>query len=100
MSEEKTITIQKEVKFKGKYIATTGRRKTSTARVRMYKKGNGSIVINGLKMNEYLSDTQANVIKQVLKVTGQLREMNFSIIVSGGGKNGQDKGKRIRNVKC
>ncbi len=89
MSEEKTTTTQKQVKFKGKYVATTGRRKTSVARVRMYKKGNGSVVINGLKMSEYLSESQVNVIKQILKLTGILREMNFSVIVSGGGKNGQ-----------
>lgn len=89
MAEEKTTTVQKEAKFKGKYIATTGRRKTSVARVRVYKKGNGAIVVNGLKMNDYFSDSQTNILKQILKQSNALREMNFSIVVSGGGKNGQ-----------
>lgn len=86
---EELKTIQKEAKLKGKYIGAIGRRKSSTARLRMYKKGNGVFMINGVKMSEYLTENQANILKQALKTTGLLRELNFSVITNGGGKKGQ-----------
>lgn len=77
------------VKFSGKYIETIGRRKSSTARTRLYKKGKGAIIVNGQKLSEYFASDKASIIKQTLKMVGHLRDLDFSIIVKGGGTKGQ-----------
>lgn len=89
VKEEKVKEIEQEASFKGKYVSTTGKRKTSVARVRVYKKGKGSFLINDQKINSYFEADKINTIKKPLKVTGNLTEYDFSIIVKGGGKQGQ-----------
>lgn len=75
--------------FTGKYIKAVGRRKRSVAKVRLYENGKGIVMINGQRVNEYFPGEGANLISQPLKVTGHGRDFNFSILVSGGGKQGQ-----------
>ena len=77
------------IRFKGKYIQATGRRKTSVAQVRLYKNGKGLMQINGLKAGKYFSADKVLVINQPLKLTSHLRDLDFSILVKGGGKSGQ-----------
>ena len=77
------------IKLKGKYISTVGRRKTSIARVRLYKKGKGEIVINGKNVNDFFPEDYIVIIKQPLKLTGHLDDINLSINIKGGGKKGQ-----------
>ena len=91
MAEEKTTKKKdtEEVKFKGKYIQAIGRRKTSVARIRLYKNGQGVMVINGLRINKYFSADKALIANQPLKTVNHLRDLDFSIIVKGGGKSGQ-----------
>ncbi|MFH1822092.1 MAG: 30S ribosomal protein S9 [Patescibacteria group bacterium] len=84
----------KEIKFKGKYIQAIGRRKTSVAQVRLYKQGKGNIVINNLKVNKYFDVFDAIIMGQPLKLAGQLRDLDFSIVVKGGGKRGQAEAAR------
>jgi len=95
----KTTTATKDkkeevVKLSGKYIEAIGRRKSSTARTRLYKKGKGIILVNGEKLNEYFSSDKASVIKQTLKQVGHLRDLDFSIVVKGGGTKGQAEASR------
>ncbi|MCU0679961.1 MAG: 30S ribosomal protein S9 [Planctomycetes bacterium] len=73
----------------GKYIETIGRRKTATARVRLFQKGKGAIMVNGVKFNKYFADCNFGACQQPLKLTGHTRDFNISVITSGGGKNGQ-----------
>ncbi len=77
------------VDFSGQYIKAIGRRKRSVARVRLYEGGKGIMMINHQKANEYFPGEGLNLISQPLKVTGHARDFNFSILVSGGGKQGQ-----------
>lgn len=91
---EKNSNIAEEKKeekiiLKGKYINFIGKRKTATARIRLYKKGKGLILINGVKTREYFTTDQNSMLKQPLKLTGNLRDLNFSIIAKGGSKNSQ-----------
>lgn len=79
-----------EEKFKGKYVGAVGRRKTSTAKIRFYKAGNGSIVVNGLKANEYFKEEYLlSIINQPLKLSGLTKDANLSIMAFGGGKKSQ-----------
>lgn len=87
-TETSTKTAE-PVKFKGKYTATTGKRKTAVARVRLYKKGSGLMMVNGQKFSEYFSVDCAGIAKQSLKLAGLSKDVDCSVVVSGGGKNGQ-----------
>jgi small subunit ribosomal protein S9 len=95
MSDTTTAIKQKETDtkevpaFKGKYISATGRRKRAVAEVRLYDKGKGVIMVNGLKAQDYFQAVYMLIIGQPLKLTGHIRDLNFSVIVHGGGKRGQ-----------
>jgi small subunit ribosomal protein S9 len=92
MAEEKNIQKKEkteEAKFSGKFLKAIGRRKTSVAQVRLYKKGKGSIMVNEKKVNDYFSADKVVVLTQPLKTTGHLRDLDFSIIVKGGGSSSQ-----------
>lgn len=81
--------IPETVEFAGEYIKTVGRRKTSVAQVRMYKDGKGAVMINGKKGSQFFVGEGINIVTQPLKATGHVRDLNFSIIVKGGGVTGQ-----------
>jgi len=66
-----------------------GRRKTSTARVRLYP-GTGTIVVNDRPMEEYFHrGTDVLHLTQPLVVTETRNSYNISIVVAGGGTSGQ-----------
>lgn len=85
----KEETTEEAVSFKGKYISTIGRRKSSVARIRMFKKGVGEIMVNDMKISKYFDADIVSLIKQPLKLTSHLKDINITIIVTGGGKKGQ-----------
>lgn len=87
--EAKEVSFADNFEFTGEYIKTVGRRKTSVAQVRMYKDGKGVIMINGKKGSQYFVSEGINIVTQPLKATGHIRDLNFSIIVKGGGITGQ-----------
>lgn len=71
-----------------KYI-TLGRRKESTARVRM-EPGNGQIVINSRPFEKYfLRETDRIIAKQPLALTESLTKFNIAAKLNGGGITGQ-----------
>ncbi|MEM7128706.1 MAG: 30S ribosomal protein S9 [Chloroflexota bacterium] len=71
------------------YIETIGRRKSSTARVRIYP-GTGEIVVNELPMETYFGRSlDRMILKQPLVLTGTENSYNISIRVKGGGDSGQ-----------
>jgi len=87
--EEKEWAKNETADFSGKYIKAVGRRKQAAAQVRLFEGGKGIIMINGKRASEYFPKEGFGIIVQPLKATGHLRDFNFSIIVSGGGKMGQ-----------
>jgi small subunit ribosomal protein S9 len=71
------------------YVEAVGRRKTSTARVRLYP-GTGEIVVNDKPMAEYFGrDLDRMILRQPLSLTGTEATYNISVHVSGGGEGGQ-----------
>jgi len=80
------------LKLKGKFIATTGRRKTATALIRLYKNGTGQMTVNGVKANEYFKEERLlSILNQPLKQSGLLKDFNFTVMVSGSGKKSQSE---------
>ena len=92
--------IKEPVKLKGKYVSAIGRRKKSTARVRLYKKGAGVFIVNDKKLNEYFPAQAASIIKQPVKLTEHLKDVDISVVVSGGGVNGQAEAVRHGITRC
>lgn len=77
------------------YIEGIGRRKTSTARVRLYP-GTGEIVVNDKPMVEYFGrELDRMILMQPLAITGTDAAFNISVHVRGGGDNGQAAAVRL-----
>ena len=71
------------------YFYGTGRRKSSTARVRLYP-GTGSITINGRDIDEYFGlETLKLIVNQPFGVTGTTGKFDIVCLVRGGGISGQ-----------
>ena len=73
-----------------KYFYGLGRRKSATARARLYS-GKGDIKINDKPAMEYLSGnkTQLAEVTDPLALVGKQKEFDITIRVSGGGLSGQ-----------
>lgn len=67
----------------------TGRRKSSVARVRLVP-GNGEVIINGKKVDEYFGKkTLEMIVKQPLVLTQTESRLDVIAKVEGGGISGQ-----------
>ncbi len=73
-----------------KYFYGLGRRKSATARARLYN-GKGNVTINDKPAAEYLSDNKTLLaeVTDPLAVVGKQKEFDVTIRVSGGGLSGQ-----------
>lgn len=77
------------------YIEAIGRRKTATARVRLYP-GTGDIVVNDLPVNTYFGRAlDQMILRQPLTLTGTEATYNISVHVNGGGDSGQAAAVRL-----
>jgi small subunit ribosomal protein S9 len=73
----------------GNYYEGVGRRKSATARVRLYP-GDGAYIVNDRPMEEYFSrDRDRAVVRVPLAVAGITGGFNISVKVEGGGNTGQ-----------
>ncbi len=81
MAEKKTKSVSQ--------VISTGRRKKSIARVRLFP-GTGKCTVNGREMGEYLQrDTLLLVARQPFEVTGSGEKYDVIARVVGGGISGQ-----------
>lgn len=71
------------------YYSSTGRRKTSVARVRMAL-GKGKVEVNRKGLAEYFpTERLMKMAQQPLKITSCLNKYDISVILNGGGLSGQ-----------
>jgi small subunit ribosomal protein S9 len=67
----------------------TGKRKSSTARVRLLP-GAGQVMVNKRDLSQYFkNETQRTVIRYPLAVTDNVGKFDIRAIVNGGGTSGQ-----------
>lgn len=87
---KKTVETEEKIATPGgKYFYANGKRKSSVARIRLYK-GKGVITVNNKTLNEYLNTkTEGGIIKSPLKVTGTLDKYDIVVKVLGGGEASQ-----------
>lgn len=71
-----------------KYIYSTGKRKTSIARV-FLKNGNGNIFINNEKKDLEKNNKTISIIKKILMLLNIHNKIDLNITVKGGGITGQ-----------
>lgn len=83
------------------YFYGLGRRKSATARVRLVR-GKGNIVINNKPIDEYIGSSKylMNKINQPFSVLDITNDFDISVVVSGGGLNGQIEAIRLGLAKC
>ncbi len=73
----------------GKYTYAHGKRKTSIARVRLYK-GKGEITVNGKDIAVHLPvATLVENVKKPLVLTGNANKFDITVLVEGGGISSQ-----------
>jgi small subunit ribosomal protein S9 len=72
------------------YHEGIGRRKTATARVRIWIGGNGSVIINDKPGQEFLPrEGDLETALAPLRAVGQETAYNVTVRVNGGGSSGQ-----------
>lgn len=73
-----------------KYFYGLGRRKSATARARLYA-GKGNLTINDKPATEYLEGNKTLLaeITDPLALVGKQKDYDITVLVSGGGKSGQ-----------
>lgn len=75
---------------KTQYFYANGKRKRSVARVRLYEKGTGKIVISGKTIQDWVDvPEQAQKILSPLELTGTTSKYDIYVKVLGGGKMSQ-----------
>jgi small subunit ribosomal protein S9 len=68
---------------------STGRRKTSTARVFLHK-GSGAITVNNRPLDEYFGrETARMIVRQPLQKVNMENDLDITVTVKGGGISGQ-----------
>lgn len=71
------------------YIEAVGRRKTASARVRLYP-GSGEIIVNDQPVDVYFGRSLDQMaLRAPLVITGTETSFNISVHVAGGGDSGQ-----------
>lgn len=90
--EEKEVEVKAAAEEKGakanKYYEAVGRRKSATARVRIYTKGSGW-TINDKNITEYFPERMVSEVEAPLKKMKSLEKFKISVLVTGGGVKGQ-----------
>jgi small subunit ribosomal protein S9 len=69
---------------------STGRRKSSTARVYLKSGGNGNITVNSRPLDRYFGrETARMVVRQPLQAVDMMDRFDIDVMVKGGGGTGQ-----------
>ncbi len=80
--------------------SSTGRRKTSVARVRIVP-GSGNIIINKQPINQYFRrQTLELIVRQPLEYVGMLSKYDVQANVDGGGWSGQAGAVKMGIARC
>ncbi len=86
---------------KDNYFYALGRRKSATARVRLMG-GKGAVTINGKPAEEYFDGSKylLNKIQQPFTVLDKQGKFDVTVVVSGGGHQGQVEAIRLGIAKA
>lgn len=72
------------------YLYGTGRRKSSSAKVKLFPNGTGNITVNGRSLDNYFGiEAYKLLVRQPLTLTENETQYDADIVVTGGGLSGQ-----------
>src|SRR3989338_11177660 len=92
---KKTTVTKKTVQKTKKYFEAVGRRKNSTARVRIWVDDSGEIIVNGKDYKKYFpTEDLATIANAPLRKIKMLEKFKVSVLTSGGGGGGETEGMR------
>ena len=75
---------------KERYIEAIGRRKTSTARVRIFESAKPTFIVNGIDAKDYFkTEDQKRLIHDPILKGKPSKKWGFTVVVSGGGIHSQ-----------
>lgn len=95
-----TKPAKKTEKSDKRYTEVMGKRKTASARLRVYEDGSGKIMVNEVTLVEYFPAPVARMtVLEPLKTTAMEDKLDFSVHVRGGGKQGQAEAVR-HGIAC
>ena len=78
----------------------TGKRKSSTARVRLLP-GEGKVMVNKRDLSEYFrNETQRTIVRYPLALTDNIGKFDIKALVDGGGTSGQAGALRLGIAKA
>jgi len=77
------------------YFYSAGKRKTAIARVKMFEGGSGEVMVNGMKIRDYMTKVQTENALSPLAVVDKKKDYNLEIKVIGGGKAAQSDAIRL-----
>lgn len=85
-----TEEVKDTAKKKEEYLYAVGRRKTSVAQVRVYKRGDGKVIVNEKPLDKYFGTKElVDTAISPLTLVGQLDKLDVTVKVLGGGSSGQ-----------
>ena len=94
--KEKSSIVGVKEKLSINYLYAIGRRKSSTARIRYYKKGNSNLTINNKEYIKYFPYFEyQKIIQEPFQVIPDKPRGDFTIRVTGGGVRGQAESIRL-----
>lgn len=86
------IGTEKTKKDSDSYIEAVGRRKTSVARVRLFKAGKNSLIINDKDSKEYLpTENLKNIANEAIQKSALTQKFKITVKVKGGGISSQSE---------
>jgi len=99
-SAEFATALAEELNLGTDEYCGTGKRKSSTARVRLLM-GTGEVVVNKRDLNDYFkNETQRTIIRYPLTLTDNLGKFDVRATVNGGGTSGQAGAIRLGIAKA
>lgn len=84
------------VTFEGTYVSAIGRRKTSVAQARIYRRGSGRVFVNGRELKQYFGTLmRQQTAMGPLEKVGMAVSADVNVKVIGGGETGQADATRL-----
>lgn len=90
-----------EKKARAPFLRAVGRRKESVARIKLFKNGKGQATVNGKDIKQYFgADVLVETALGALTGVNQLKKLDLSAKVSGGGLHGQAEAIRLGTARA
>ncbi|MFH1536730.1 MAG: 30S ribosomal protein S9 [Patescibacteria group bacterium] len=88
-------TTPKKQRGRRAFIYSRGKRKTASARIRYYKKGNEEITVNDMPFEKYFTEKNyRQIILSPIKLTGQ-KDFEITARILSGGKKAQAEAMKL-----